>query len=244
MTPALSIERNEWCRYEEDGGGAEMEDGFVDRGHMARSWLSRPCVLMTFGWLYVVVVLRKPANCRRKTSTWCPRRCVPIAFHDPVPLSLRGPASLLCRTKHISCWSTLRAEAPLSCRSTSRVPKHLACRSTLHAEARLRSRRLFFVVVGVRILKREDFERIHVPVGRRYTSRSLSACEALGPQSAALCCRCGREDSQRFRKNPCFCRACIPLLATPSSASQSSYDLRTCNSGTPSVLLGTWLSWL
>ena len=26
-------------------------------------------VLMTFDWLYVVVVLRKPANCRRETST-------------------------------------------------------------------------------------------------------------------------------------------------------------------------------
>ena len=84
-------------------------------------------------------MLRKPANCRRKTSTWCPGRCVSIAFHDPIPSSSRGPASLLCR-------STSRAEAPSAvrrrsqCRSTSRVeaprvPEHLACRSTSRAEA-------------------------------------------------------------------------------------------------------------
>ena len=98
-------------------------------------------------------MLRKPANCRRKTSTWCPGRCVSIAFHDLLPSSSRGPASLLCRSsasragapsavcrrssagaprvsKLLACRSTFGCTSPVECRSTSRVeaprvPKHL-----------------------------------------------------------------------------------------------------------------------
>ena len=70
------------------------------------------------------VVLRKPAICRRKTSTWChtpESRPLSVAFHDPVPSSSspsRGPASLV--PKHLRLYVAGRsAGAPL------RVPEHL-----------------------------------------------------------------------------------------------------------------------